>query len=222
MDELSKQALRVLRLFGDTTTKKVTASIGPEQEYFLIDKKTYEQREDLIMTGRTLFGAKPPKGQEMDDHYFGTLKPRIAAYMKDLDEELWKLGILAKTKHNEVAPAQHELAPIFSDANTAADHNQLTMEIMKKVAAKHGLVCLLHESPLPVSTAPANTTTGPFPPIRAETCWIPARPPATMLSSCCFWRPSSRAWTIIRKCCAAPWPPPVTTTAWAPTKRLLP
>ena len=147
MDELSKQALRVLRLFGDTTTKKVTASIGPEQEYFLIDKKTYEQREDLIMTGRTLFGAKPPKGQEMDDHYFGTLKPRIAAYMKDLDEELWKLGILAKTKHNEVAPAQHELAPIFSDANTAADHNQLTMEIMKKVAVKHGLVCLLHEKP---------------------------------------------------------------------------
>ena len=147
MDELSKQALRVLRLFGDTTTKKVTASVGPEQEYFLIDKKTYEQREDLIMTGRTLFGAKPPKGQEMDDHYFGTLKPRIAAYMKDLDEELWKLGILAKTKHNEVAPAQHELAPIFSDANTAADHNQLTMEIMKKVAAKHGLVCLLHEKP---------------------------------------------------------------------------
>ena len=147
MDELSKQALRVLRLFGDTTTKKVTASIGPEQEYFLIDKKTYEQREDLIMTGRTLFGAKPPKGQEMDDHYFGTLKPRIAAYMKDLDEELWKLGILAKTKHNEVAPAQHELAPIFSDANTAADHNQLTMEIMKNVAAKHGLVCLLHEKP---------------------------------------------------------------------------
>ena len=147
MDELSKQALRVLRLFGDTTTKKVTATVGPEQEYFLIDKKMYDQREDLIMTGRTLFGAKPPKGQEMDDHYFGTLKPRISAYMKDLDEELWKLGILAKTKHNEVAPAQHELAPIFSDANTAADHNQLTMEIMKKVADKHGLVCLLHEKP---------------------------------------------------------------------------
>ena len=147
MDELSKQALRVLRLFGDTTTKKVTATVGPEQEYFLIDKKMYDQREDLIMTGRTLFGAKPPKGQEMDDHYFGTLKPRISAYMKDLDEELWKLGILAKTKHNEVAPAQHELAPIFSDANTAADHNQLTMEIMKKVAGKHGMVCLLHEKP---------------------------------------------------------------------------
>ena len=147
MDELSKQALRVLRLFGDTTTKKVIATVGPEQEYFLIDKKMYDQREDLIMTGRTLFGAKPPKGQEMDDHYFGTLKPRVSAYMKDLDEELWKLGILAKTKHNEVAPAQHELAPIFGDANTAADHNQLTMEIMKKVAAKHGLVCLLHEKP---------------------------------------------------------------------------
>ena len=147
MDELSKQALRVLRLFGDTTTKKVIATVGPEQEYFLIDKKMYDQREDLIMTGRTLFGAKPPKGQEMDDHYFGTLKPRVSAYMTDLDEELWKLGILAKTKHNEVAPAQHELAPIFGDANTAADHNQLTMEIMKKVAAKHGLVCLLHEKP---------------------------------------------------------------------------
>ena len=147
MDELSKQAVRVLRLFGDTTTKKVIATVGPEQEYFLIDKKLYDQREDLIMTGRTLFGAKPPKGQEMDDHYFGTLKPRVAAYMKDLDEELWKLGILAKTKHNEVAPAQHELAPIFGDANTASDHNQLTMEIMKKVASKHGLVCLLHEKP---------------------------------------------------------------------------
>ena len=124
MDELSKQALRVLRLFGDTTTKKVIATVGPEQEYFLIDKKMYDQREDLIMTGRTLFGAKPPKGQEMDDHYFGALKPRVSNYMKDLDEELWKLGILAKTKHNEVAPAQHELAPIFGDANTAADHNQ--------------------------------------------------------------------------------------------------
>ena len=147
MDELSKQAIRVLRLFGDTTTKKVTATVGPEQEYFLVDKKMYDEREDLIMTGRTLFGAKPPKGQEMDDHYFGALKPRVAAYMKDLDEELWKLGILAKTKHNEVAPAQHELAPIFTDANTASDHNQLTMEIMKKVAAKHGLVCLLHEKP---------------------------------------------------------------------------
>ncbi len=147
MDELSKQALRVLRLFGDTTTKKVIATVGPEQEYFLIDKKMYDQREDLIMTGRTLFGAKPPKGQEMDDHYFGALKPRVSNYMKDLDEELWKLGILAKTKHNEVAPAQHELAPIFGDANTAAVHNQLTMEIMKNVAAKHGLVCLLHEKP---------------------------------------------------------------------------
>ena len=147
MDELSKQAVRVLRLFGDTTTKKVTSTVGPEQEYFLIDKKMYDRREDLIMTGRTLFGAKPPKGQEMDDHYYGALKPRVTAYMKDLDEELWKLGILAKTKHNEVAPAQHELAPIFGDANTASDHNQLTMEIMKKVAAKHDMVCLLHEKP---------------------------------------------------------------------------
>ena len=147
MNELSRQAIRVLRLFGDTDVKKVVAQVGPEQEYFLIDKDVYNQREDLILTGRTLFGAKPPKGQELEDHYFGTIKPRIAAYMKELDEELWKLGILAKTKHNEVAPAQHELAPIYADANTAGDHNQLTMEIMKKVAGRHNMVCLLHEKP---------------------------------------------------------------------------
>ncbi len=146
-EELSRQAVRVLRLFGDTDVKKVISQVGPEQEYFLIDKDVYDQREDLILTGRTLFGAKPPKGQELEDHYFGSIKPRVAAYMKDLDEELWKLGILAKTKHNEVAPAQHELAPIYAGANTACDHNQLTMEIMKKVAARHNLVCLLHEKP---------------------------------------------------------------------------
>ncbi|MBQ8687255.1 MAG: glutamine synthetase III [Ruminococcus sp.] len=147
MDVLSEQALRVLRLFGNTTATKVTSTVGPEQEYFLIDKKMYDQREDLIMTGRTLFGATPPKGQEMDDQYFANLKPRIAAYMADLDETLWRLGIYAHTKHNEVAPAQHELAPIFNTSNVSTDQNSLTMEVMKKVALKHDLVCLLHEKP---------------------------------------------------------------------------
>ena len=147
MEALSKQALRLLRLFGDTAAKRVVTTVGPEQEYFLIDKKLYDQRPDLLYTGRTLFGAKAPKGQELEDHYFGSIKPRIAAFMKELDEELWKLGILAKTKHNEVAPAQHELAPIFTTTNVATDHNQLTMEVMRNVAARHGLVCLLHEKP---------------------------------------------------------------------------
>ena len=147
MEALSKQALRLLRLFGDTAAKRVVTTVGPEQEYFLIDKKLYDQRPDLLYTGRTLFGAKAPKGQELEDHYYGSIKPRVAAFMKELDEELWKLGILAKTKHNEVAPAQHELAPIFTTTNIATDHNQLTMETMKNVAARHGLVCLLHEKP---------------------------------------------------------------------------
>ena len=147
MEALSEQALRIVRLFGNTEANKVTASVGPEQEYFLVDKDLYMQRKDLMFAGRTLFGAPAPKGQEMEDHYFGALKPRVSAYMHDLDEELWKLGIPAKTKHNEVAPAQHELAPIFDTANVAVDHNQLTMEVMKKVADKHGLVCLLHEKP---------------------------------------------------------------------------
>ena len=147
MDEVSRQAVRILRLFGDTETKRVTAQVGPEQEYFLIDKALYEKREDLRMCGRTLFGAKPPKGQELEDHYFGASRPRVAAYMKDLDETLWALGVLSKTKHNEVAPAQHEMAPVFSDANSACDQNQLAMEMMKKVADRHGLVCLLHEKP---------------------------------------------------------------------------
>ena len=147
MNAVNKQALRILRLFGDTETRKVIPQVGPEQEYFLIDKELYLQREDLRLCGRTLFGAKPPKGQELDDHYFGSIRPRVSAYMKDLDEDLWKLGVYSKTKHNEVAPAQHEMAPIYGDANTANDHNQLTMEIMKKVADRHGLVCLLHEKP---------------------------------------------------------------------------
>ena len=147
MQALNKQALRILRLFGNTDVKCVRTSVGPEQEYFLVDKALYEKRKDLVFCGRTLFGAKAPKGQEMDDHYFGVIKPRVAAYMADLNEELWKLGVLAKTEHNEVAPSQHELAPIYTTTNIATDHNQLTMEIMQKVAAKHGLVCLLHEKP---------------------------------------------------------------------------
>ena len=147
MDAIDKQAMRILKLFGNTDATRVLTTVGPEQEYFLIDEAAYKQREDLIYTGRTLFGAKPPKGQELEDHYFGVIKPRVSAYMKDLDEELWKLGILAKTKHNEVAPAQHELAPIFTTSNIATDHNQLTMEVMKKVAARHGMACLLHEKP---------------------------------------------------------------------------
>lgn len=147
MEVVNEQALRILKLFGNTTATRVTTTVGPEQEYFLVDKKYYDQRKDLILTGRTLFGAMAPKGQELEDHYFGNIKQRVSDFMKDLDCELWKLGIYAKTKHNEVAPAQHELAPIFTTSNIAADHNQLTMELMKKIALKHDLVCLLHEKP---------------------------------------------------------------------------
>ena len=147
MDTLNKEAIKILRLLGNTEVKHINTTVGPEQEYFLVDKDLYNKRKDLIFCGRTLIGAPAPKGQEMEDHYFGTLKPRVSAYMHDLDEELWKLGIPAKTKHNEVAPAQHELAPVFDTTNVAVDHNQLTMEIMKKVAAKHNMVCLLHEKP---------------------------------------------------------------------------
>ena len=147
MERINTEAVKILHLLGKENVTRVTTTVGPEQEYFLIDREAYDQREDLIYTGRTLFGAKAPKGQELDDHYFGAIKTRVAAYMKDLDEELWKLGILAKTKHNEVAPSQHELAPIFTTTNIATDHNELTMEVMKKVAERHGLVCLLHEKP---------------------------------------------------------------------------
>ena len=147
MEAISKQALRVLKVLGNTTSKRVITTVGPEQEYFIVDKATYEQRKDLIFTGRTLFGAMSPKGQELEDHYFGSIKERISAYMKELDEELWKLGIAAKSKHNEVAPGQHELAPIFTTTNIATDHNQLTMDLMKKIALRHDLVCLLHEKP---------------------------------------------------------------------------
>ena len=147
MEAIDRQAMRILRLFGNTAAQRVITTVGPEQEYFLIDKEMYQKRPDLIYTGRTLFGARPPKGQELDDHYFGNLKPRVSAFMKDLEKELWKLGVYAKTKHNEVAPAQHELAPVFTTTNIASDHNQLTMELLKSVADRHGLACLLHEKP---------------------------------------------------------------------------
>lgn len=147
MEAINKQAIRLLRLFGNTTSKKVTPSVGPEQEYFLVDAEKFEQRKDLIYAGRTLFGAMPPKGQELDDHYFGTIRQRIAAFMKDVNEELWKVGVTAKTQHNEVAPAQHELAPIYAEANIAVDHNQIVMQTLKRVACQHGLKCLLHEKP---------------------------------------------------------------------------
>ena len=147
MQVINEQSLRLLRLFGNTTAKKVTPSVGPEQEYFLVDAEKFMQRKDLIYTGRTLFGAMPPKGQELDDHYFGTIRQRVASYMKDVNEELWKLGVAAKTQHNEVAPAQHELAPIYAEANIAVDHNQIIMKTLKKVACEHGLKCLLHEKP---------------------------------------------------------------------------
>ena len=147
MEALNRECLRIVKLFGMHDVKRIVTTVGPEQEYFLIDRKVYEQRKDIIYTGRTLFGAKPPKGQELDDHYFGSIKPRVQAFMSDLDTELWKVGVLAKTEHNEVAPAQHELAPIFTTGNLAADHNQLTMETMQRVAARHGMVCLLHEKP---------------------------------------------------------------------------
>ena len=147
MRAINSQAKRILKLFGSPDSVEVTTTVGAEQEYFLVDKDDFDKRKDLIYTGRTLFGARPPKGQELEDHYFGTIKPRVAAYMKELDEELWKLGILAKTKHNEVAPSQHELAPVFTTTNIATDHNQLTMEVMRRIAKRHNLVCLLHEKP---------------------------------------------------------------------------
>ena len=147
MESVNREAVRALRLFGDEEVTRVTPQVGAEQEYFLIDRDMFNKREDLRLCGRTLFGTKPPKGQELDDHYFGVIRPRVAEYMRDLDEELWKLGVLSKTKHNEVAPAQHEMAPIYTDANTASDQNQLVMETMKKVAERHGMVCLLHEKP---------------------------------------------------------------------------
>ena len=199
MERLSAEAVKILHLLGKTDVKRVATTVGPEQEYFLIDKELYDQRIDLKHTGRTLFGAPAPKGQELEDHYFGSIKTRVAAYMKELDEELWKLGVLAKTKHNEVAPSQHELAPIFSTSNIATDHNELTMEIMQKVAERHGLVCLLHEKP----SAPASTTTGRSPPTPVRTCFLRARIPRKTCSSCSSSRRSSRRSMSIRICSAS-------------------
>ena len=176
METLNKEAVKILKLLGRTDVTGVSTTIGPEQEYFLVDKEYYKQRKDLVFTGRTLLGAMPPKGQEMEDHYFGSLKPRVAAYMHDLDEELWKLGIPAKTKHNEVAPSQHELAPVFDTANVAVDHNQLTMEIMKKVGRSTVWSACCMRSPLKGSTDPASITTGRWSPTRGSTCWSPAIP----------------------------------------------
>ena len=188
----------------------------------MIDRTLYDQRKDLIYTGRTLFGAKPPKGQELDDHYFGSIKPRVAAYMAELNEELWKLGILAKTEHNEVAPAQHELAPIYTTTNIATDHNQLTMEIMQKVAARHGLVCLLHEKPFAGVNGSGKHNNWSMATDTGVNLLSPARRLMKTPSSCSFWRRSSRRWTTIRACCRERWPPRATTTGWEPTRRLPP
>ena len=178
VEAVSKQAVRILRLFGDTETRRVIPQVGPEQEYFLIDKKAFLAREDLRLCGRTLFGANPPKGQELDDHYFGAIKPRVAAFMQELDEELWKLGIFSKTKHNEVAPAQHEMAPIYCDVNTACDHNQLTMETMKKVADRHDLVCLLHEKPFAGVTGSGKHDNGSLATDGGKNLFAPGRTPS--------------------------------------------
>ena len=185
MEAINKQTLRVLKHFNSEATH-VISYVGPEQEYFIIDEKLYNQRKDLMLTGRTLFGAPPAKGQEMDDHYFGQIKERIADYMKDLDEELWKLGVLATTKHNEAAPAQHELAPIFSTTNISCDHNQLTMEVMKKIAKKHGLVCLLHEKPYEGVMVQVSITTGQSVLIQAKIYLNPAKSLLKIHNFCYF------------------------------------
>ena len=181
MERINTEAVKILHLLGKENVTRVTTTVGPEQEYFLIDKDAYDQREDLIYTGRTLFGAKAPKGQELDDHYFGAIKTRVAAYMKDLDEELWKLGILAKTKHNEVAPSQHELAPIFTTTNIATDHNEITMDVMKKVAERHGLVCLLHEKPFAGVNGSGNHNNGSISTNTGENLLDPGKTPENNL-----------------------------------------
>ena len=215
MEALNKQALRILRLFGRDDAKRVYTTVGAEQEYFLIDEKLYKRRKDLIYTGRTLFGAKPPKGQELEDHYFGTIKPRVKAFMFELDEELWKLGILAKTEHNEAAPAQHELAPIYTTTNIATDHNQLTMEIMQKVALS--ACCTRNRSP--ASTAAASTTTGRCAPIPAITCWSRGSRRTKTRSFCSSSARLSRRWTNIRTFCGCRSPARATITGSAATKR---
>ena len=209
MERLSAEAVKVLHLLGKTDVTRVATTVGPEQEYFLIDKELYEQRIDLKLTGRTLFGAKAPKGQELEDHYFGSIKTRVAAYMRDLDEELWKLGIFAKTKHNEVAPSQHELAPIFTTSNIATDHNELMMEVMQKVAEKHGLVCLLHEKPFKGVNGSGKHNNWSISTNTGENLLSPGKHPETNTQFLLF-------------CCASRSPRQATTTVWAPTKRRLP
>ena len=204
MDAVSKQAVRILRLFGDEKTNRVIAQVGAEQEY-----------EDLIMTGRTLFGAKPPRGQELEDHYFGAIRPRVAAYMQDLDNALWKLGVLSKTKHNEVAPSQHEMAPIYSDANAACDQNQITMEIMKKVADRHGLVCLLHEKPFAGVNGSGKHDNWSLGTDTGRNLFKPGSTRSFFSSS----PPSSRVWMNIRTCCARLSRRPAMTTVSARRKR---
>jgi len=220
MNALSNQAIRVLKLFGKDVDY-VSTTVGPEQEYFLIKKEDYEARQDLILTGRTLFGAPSAKGQELEEHYFGVIRPEVSAFMKELDEELWKLGIPAKTKHNEVAPCQHELAPIFDTTNVAIDHNLLTMEMMKKLAPKYGLVCLQHEKPFEGVNGSGkhnnwsmSTTT--------RICWTRATPPWRTCSSWSSSPPSSRLSMSTPTCSVPPSPPPATTTVWAPTRHLRP
>ena len=219
MEALNKQALRILRLFGNSTAKRVVSAVGPEQEYFLITKEMYDARPDLRFTGRTLFGAKSPKGQEMDDHYFGVIKPKVASYMEDLNEELWKLGILAKTEHNEVAPAQHELAPVYETTNIATDHNQLTMEIMQKVAEKHGLVCLLHEKPFAGVNGSGKHNNWSIATDEGQNLLSPGATPLSFYCSCVRLL---RRWTIIRIFFGFRLQPPAMITALAQMKRRLP
>ena len=221
MDALNKQALRVLQAPRQHDRPSASSPpLGPEQEYFLIDKEFYDQRPDLILTGRTLFGATPPKGQELEDHYFGRIKDRVAAFMTTSTTELWKLGVSAKTQHNEVAPAQYELAPIFATTNIATDHNQLIMEIMQKVALRHGLVCLLHEKPFAgVNGSGKHNNWSHGHRRRHQPARTRATPRTRTRSSWSSCAPSSRPSTSTPTCCAPPPPARATTTAWAPTRR---
>lgn len=189
MQALNTQALRILRLFGINDVKRVVSMVGPEQEYFLIDKNVYLKRPDIMYCGRTLFGARPPKGQEMEDHYFRVIKHRISRFMRELDEELWKLGVYAKTEHNEVAPSQHELAPVYAEANIATDHNQLTMELLKSIASKHGLACLLHEKPFAGINGSGKHINWSLSTDTGINLLEPGDTPLKMPCSCCFlWR----------------------------------
>jgi len=222
MEAIDKQALRILRLFGNTAVTRVATTVGTEQEYFLIDKSVFDRRPDLVFTGRTLYGARSPKGQELEDHYFGSIKPRVLAFMEDLNRELWALGILAKTEHNEVAPAQHELAPIFTTTNIAADHNQLTMEIMQRVAKKHNLICLLHEKPFEGVNGSGKHNNWSISTDTGVNLLEPGETPFENAQFLLFLCAVFRRWTIIRICFAFRWQALATTTASAQTKRRRP